>query len=280
MQETLSWQERAGLRAFSRNRAATAALAVIVLYLAVAVFAGSVAPRDPLKTTSATLEPPSREFLFGTDDLGRDVFSGVVHGARTSLLIGLSVAVLSGLIGLMIGMVAGYSGGWIDDLLMRLTELFLTPPRFFLALVIAAIFGSSFTNLILILSLTFWPVTARLIRAETLSLRGRDFILGARALGSGSLRILRRELLPHLLPLLITSTVVRTGNVILVEAGLEFLGLGDQTHITWGYLLHNGQHFMRNAWWMVLFPVLAISLLLIALNLVGDELNHLLNPRP
>ncbi|MGH9841800.1 MAG: ABC transporter permease [Blastocatellia bacterium] len=280
MQETLSWQERAGLRAFSRNRAATAALAVIVLYLAVAVFAGSVAPRDPLKTTSATLEPPSREFLFGTDDLGRDVFSGVVHGARTSLLIGLSVAVLSGLIGLMIGMVAGYSGGWIDDLLMRLTELFLTPPRFFLALVIAAIFGSSFTNLILILSLTFWPVTARLIRAETLSLRGRDFILGARALGSGSLRILRRELLPHLLPLLITSSVVRTGNVILVEAGLEFLGLGDQTHITWGYLLHNGQHFMRNAWWMVLFPVLAISLLLIALNLVGDELNHLLNPRP
>src|SRR5262249_43194758 len=131
MQETLSLQQRAGLRAFRRNRAAAAALAVIALYLAVAVFAGSVAPRDPLKTTSATLRPPSPEFLFGTDDLGRDVFSGVVHGARASLVIGLTVAVLSGLVGLVIGMVAGYSGGWIDDVLMRLTEAFLTPPRFF-----------------------------------------------------------------------------------------------------------------------------------------------------
>ncbi len=277
-----------GLR---QNRAGGAALAVILLYLCATIFAEVVAPRDPSKTTLATLQPPSREFPFGTDDLGRDVFSGVVHGARTSLVIGLSVAVISGLIGSGVGLLAGYAGGWaggwargwargwIDDALMRVTELFLTPPRFFLALVVAAIFGSSYTNLILILSLTFWPTTARLIRAETMSLRERDFILAARALGSSHARIMRRHLLPHLTPLIIVSAVVRTGNVILVEAGLEFLGLGDQSRVTWGYLLHNGQHFMRDAWWMVVFPILAISVLLVAINVLGDELNRLLNPK-
>ena len=268
-----------GFFAFRPTRTATAALAVALLYLSLIVLAEVVAPRDPLKTTLATLEPPSREFLFGTDDLGRDVFSGVIHGARTSLLIGLTVAALSGLLGSLVGVVAGYAGGWVDELLMRLTELFLTPPRFFLALTSAALFGASFTNLILILSLTFWPLTARLIRAETLSLRERDFILAARAIGAGSLRILRREILPHLLPLIVTSSIVRTGNVILTEAGLEFLGLGDQARITWGYMLHNGQHFMRDAWWMVVFPILAISVLLVAINLLGDELNRLLNPK-
>ena len=255
------------------------ALLILLVYLAALLFAHQIAPADPQQTSTVTLQPPSSQHLFGTDDLGRDVFSGVVHGARTSLLIGLTVAVLSGLLGLLIGVTAGWMGGWTDDLLMRLTELFLTPPRFFLALVIAAIFGSSFSTLIVVLSLTFWPVTARMLRAETLSLRERSFVEAARAIGATRWRILWREVLPHLLPLLITSTAVRIGNVILVEAGLEFLGLGDQERITWGYLLHNGQHFMRDAWWMVLFPVLAISLLLVAINLAGDELNHRLNPQ-
>jgi peptide/nickel transport system permease protein len=256
---------------------------VILLYLGVTFFADVAVLRDPSKTTSATMRPPSHEFLFGTDDLGRDVFSGVIHGARASLVIGLSVAVISGLIGSGVGMLSGYAansaGGWVDDLLMRVTEFFLAPPRFFLALVIAAIFGSSFTNLILILSLTYWPTTARLIRAETMSLRERDFILAARASGASHARILRRNILPHLAPLIIVGGVVRTGNVIMVEAGLEFLGLGDQSQITWGYLLHNGQHFMRDAWWMVVFPILAISALLVAINVLADELNRLLDPR-
>ncbi len=256
-----------------------ACLLVLAIYLVVAVLADSIALSDPMKTSAATLQPPSLKFPFGTDDLGRDVFSGVIHGARNSLLIGLTVAVLSGLIGAGIGLMAGYAGGWVDDVLMRFTELFLTPPRFFLALVMAAIFGSSFTNLIGLLSLTFWPITARLIRAETLTIKQRDFILAARALGSSHSRILRREIFPHLWPLLITTTVVRVGGVILLEAGLEFLGLGDQSRMNWGYLLHNGQHFMRDAWWMVVFPILAISLLLIAINLAGDELNRLLSPR-
>ena len=264
---------------FKRSRVALVCLLVLALYLIVAVLADSIAPSDPLKTSTATLQPPSLKFPFGTDDLGRDVFSGVIHGARNSMMIGLMVAVLSGLIGAGIGLIAGYAGGWLDDALMRLTELFLTPPRFFLALLMAAIFGSSFTHLIVLLSLTFWPVTARLIRAETLTIKQRDFILAARALGSSHARILRREMLPHLWPLLITNTVVRVGGVILLEAGLEFLGLGDQSRMSWGYLLHNGQHFMRDAWWMVVFPILAISLLLIAINLAGDELNRWLSPK-
>ncbi len=257
----------------------TAGLAVIACYLCLAVFVDSVAPRDPMKTSQSALRPPSREFPFGSDDLGRDVFSGVIHGARTSLLIGVSVALLSGMAGLAVGLTAGYFGGAIDDALMRITELFLAPPRFFLALVMAAIFGASFVNLILVLSLTFWPVTARLIRAETLSLKQRGFVEAARAMGAGHARILRREVLPHLMPLVITTGVLRTGGVILLEAGLEFLGLGDQSRISWGYMLHNGQQFMRDAWWMVAFPTFAVSLLLVALNVVGDELNRLLNPR-
>ncbi len=279
MSETVIRREWSELAGFKRSRAALICLLALALYLIVAVFAGSIALSDPMKTSSATLQPPSRQFPFGTDDLGRDIFSGVVHGARNSMMIGLTVAVLSGLIGAGIGLIAGYAGGWLDDLLMRFTELFLTPPRFFLALVMAAIFGSSFTNLIVLLSLTFWPVTARLIRAETLALKQLDFILAARALGSSHARILRREILPHLWPLVITTTVVRVGGVILLEAGLEFLGLGDQSRMTWGYLLHNGQHFMRDAWWMVVFPILAISALLIAINVAGDELNRWLSPK-
>lgn len=252
---------------------------ILFVYLAALLFAHQIAPADPLQTSTATLLPPSSAHWFGTDDLGRDVFSGVVHGARTSLLIGLTVAVLSGVIGCLMGVSAGWIGGLRDDLLMRITELFLTPPRFFLALVIAAIFGSSFGTLIVVLSLTFWPVTARVLRAETLSLRERGFVEAARAMGATRTRILWREVFPHLLPLIITSTTVRIGHVILVEAGLEFLGLGDQERITWGYLLHNGQHFMRDAWWMVVFPLLAISLLLVAINLAGDELNRKLHPQ-
>lgn len=274
IKEETTW--RSGL---IESPALKAGMAVLFLYLCLAAFADLLAPRDPLKTSDATLQAPSRKFLFGTDDLGRDVFSGVVHGARTSLLIGFTVALLGSLVGMIVGLLAGYFGGVTDELLMRVTELFLTPPRFFLALMIVAIYGSSFASLIVVLSLTFWPVTARVIRAETMSIRERSFVEAARALGATPARILRREILPHLLPLLVVSTVVKVGRVILLEAGLEFLGLGDQSRISWGYMLHNGQHFLRDAWWMALFPLLAISLLLVAVNLVGDELNRTLNPR-
>jgi len=266
-------------RSFKRSRTAVAGLFMLALFFFVAVFAERVAPRDPQKASREALRPPSAAYPFGTDDLGRDVFSGVVHGARVSLLIGVSVALLSGLLGVLVGAAAGYAGGLLDDLLMRLTELFLIPPRFFLALVVAALFGSTYFNLVFVLVVTYWPSTARLVRAEVLSLKERDFVEAARALGASHTRILFHEILPNAFPLIVTQVVLMVGGVVLVEAGLEFLGLGDSSHISWGYMLHNGEHFIRDAWWMIFFPALAISLLVLALNAVGDALNRALDPK-
>ncbi|MGI8836065.1 MAG: ABC transporter permease [Pyrinomonadaceae bacterium] len=256
-----------------------AAIALLVLFTFAAVFAEQIATHDPQRTSDDSLRPPSAEYLFGTDDLGRDIFSGVVHGARVSIAIGVTVAVLSGLIGVLIGLTAGYAGGLVDDLLMRLTELFLIPPRFFLALVIAALFGSTFSTLIVVLSVTYWPTTARLVRAEVMSLKERSFVEAARAMGASPARILFRTILPNALPIIITNIVLMVGGVILVEAALEFIGLGDSNYLSWGYMLHNGEHFMRDAWWVIFFPALAVSLLVLALNTVGDALNRALDPR-
>ncbi len=266
-------------RTIKESKVAMAATLLLAFFLLLAIFAGQLAPRDPLKTGDKALQSPSGDYWFGTDDLGRDVFSGVIHGARTSISIGIIVALLSNLLGLAIGLVAGYASNWLDDLLMRFTELFLIPPRFFLILIIAAIYGSSYFNLILVLSLTLWPLTARLVRAEVLALKKRGFIEAARALGASHRRIMIREILPNILPLLITNAMLKIGTIILLEASLEFLGLGDPSQISWGYMLHSGQHYMRDGWWMVVFPSLAISLLLLALNLLGDELNKALDPK-
>ncbi len=266
-------------RSFRQSRSAVAGLVVLCLFLFVAIFADKLAPRDPHKLSDAALRPPSTEFPFGTDDFGRDVFSGVIHGARTSILIGVTVALLSGFLGAVVGLAAGYAGGWLDDLLMRITELFLIPPRFFLALVVAALFGSTLSTLIVVLGVTYWPASARLIRAEVMSIRGRSFVEAARAVGAGHARILFHEVLPNTLPLIVTNVTLTVGGVMLVEAGLSFIGLGDPEHISWGYMLHHGQHFTRDAWWMILFPTLALSLLVFALNRVGDALNRALDPK-
>ena len=266
-------------RSFKRNRSALTGLILLAIFLFVAVFAEQVAPRDPQKMSDETFRPPSFEALFGTDDLGRDVFSGVVRGARTSIFIGVTVALLSGLVGVVVGLTAGYAGGFLDDLLMRITELFLVPPRFFLALVIAALFGSTLFTMIAVLSVTYWPATARLVRAEVLSIRERSFIEAARAMGASPARIVFHDILPNALPLIVTNFTLMVGGVILVEAGLSFIGLGDANHISWGYMLHNGQHFIRDAWWILFFPTLAISLLVLALNAVGDALNRALDPK-
>ena len=256
-----------------------AGVIVLIAFIGAAIFAGAIAPFDPLKTSNDTFQSPSRQFLFGTDDLGRDIFSGVVYGAQTSILIGVTVALLSGLIGVFVGATAGYAGGLWDDLLMRITELFLIPPQFFLALIIAALFGSSLVNLILILALTNWTTTARLVRAEVLSIKERPFIEASRAMGASPIRILLHDILPNAFPLIITKVILTVGGVILLEAALSFIGIGDANHISWGYMLHNGQHFIRDAWWIIAFPSLALAMLVLALNVVGDAVNVALNPK-
>ena len=266
-------------RDLKHNKAAMAGLFVLILFFGAAIFADFLAPFDPLKTSNETFQTPSPKFLFGTDDLGRDVFSGVIYGARTSILVGVSVALMSGIIGVLVGAAAAYAGGVRDDFLMRLTELFLIPPQFFLALVIAALFGSTLFNLILILTVTNWTTMARLVRAEVLSLKERSFVEASKALGASPTRTLFHEILPNASPLIITKIVLMVGNVILMEAGLEFVGLGDANHISWGYMLHNGQHFIRDGWWIIAFPSLALAALVLALNVVGDWLNSVLNPK-
>ena len=266
-------------RDLKHNKVAMAGLFVLILFFGAAIFADLLAPFDPLKTSNETFQTPSPKFLFGTDDLGRDVFSGVIYGAQTSILVGVSVALMSGVIGVLVGATAAYAGGVWDDFLMRLTELFLIPPQFFLALVIAALFGSTLFNLILILTITNWTTMARLVRAEVLSLKERSFVEASKALGASPTRTLFHEILPNASPLIITKIVLMVGNVILMEAGLEFVGLGDANHISWGYMLHNGQHFIRDGWWIIAFPSLALAALVLSFNIVGDWLNSALDPK-
>lgn len=254
-------------------------LGVLLGLVIVAVFAGIIAPGDPLRRAGAPLQPPSLQHWFGTDDLGRDVLVGVVHGSRPSMLVGFAAALTSAIIGTLVGGVAGYFGRTVDDVLMRLTELVQVVPRFFLVLIVAALFGPSLTTVALLLGLTFWPGTARLLRAQILSLRSRDFILAARAIGVPQQRILVRHVLPNAVAVVVVSTSLQVGAAILVEAGLSFLGLGDRSVVSWGNMLNLAQPLIRVAWWAAVFPGLAITLTVMAANMVGDGLNAALDPR-
>ncbi len=249
------------------------------LLLGMILFADLLTPYEPFRSAGRPLQPPSIEHLMGTDDLGRDVWTQVLYGARTSLLVGLSVAGIAALIGSLIGGISGYTGGLVDDGLMRLTEFFQVLPRFFLAVLVVAFFGPGLRNLIFVLGLTSWTMIARIMRAEVLSWRERDFVLAARAIGARDGTILRRHVLPNTLPALITAVSLLAGQAILIEAGLSFLGLGDPNRVSWGLLLNNARTFLRTAWWMALFPGLAITFAVLGLNLAGDGLNDAWNPK-
>ena len=264
---------------FRRRPAAVVGLGLLAGMGACAILAGLIAPGDPFRASGPPLQPPSVRHWLGTDDLGRDVFAGVVHGSRLSLLVGLVAALTSGLVGTLVGGVAGYFGRLADDPLMRLAELVQVVPRFFLALIVAALFGPSVAAITLLLGLTFWPSTARLLRAQVLSLRRRDFVLAARALGASERRVLLRHVLPSALPVAVVNTSLQVGSAILVEAGLSFLGLGDRSVISWGNMLNSAQPLIRIAWWTAVFPGLAITLTVVAANLVGDGLSAALDPR-
>jgi peptide/nickel transport system permease protein len=246
--------------------------------ITVALLASRLAPGDPFASVAAPLQSPSALHLMGTDDLGRDLFTGVVYGARTSLVVAGAVTVLALLLGVTVGAISGWRGALVDDLLMRLTEFVQVAPRFFVAVVVIALFGPGLDRLVLLLGLTSWPLIARVVRAEVLSLKTRDFIEAARSLGAPAARILWREILPGVLPAAIVVASVNAAGVILLEAGLSFLGLGDPHVVSWGYLANNAQRFLRVAWWMVLFPGAAIALAVLGFNLVGDTLSDVLNP--
>lgn len=246
-------------------------LLLVSFSLIAAIGAPYLAPFDPFASVAAPFQPPSAQHWLGTDDLGRDLFSAIIYGARTSLVVGLTVAGLALLLGTAIGLISGFAGGWTDEGLMRLTELFQILPRFFLAIVVIALFGTNLVNLMLVLALTSWSGLARIGRAEVLSLRERDFILGARTVGVKPARILWRHLLPNAIQPLLAAAALIVSSAILTEAGLSFLGLGDPNTISWGYLLNNAQPFIRRAWWLPVFPGLAIVITVLGLTLLLDD---------
>jgi peptide/nickel transport system permease protein len=270
---------RFGLSRILRTRVGLAGIVLMCGLLAVALLAGRIAPSDPFASVGPALSAPTLGHLMGTDDLGRDLLSGVAHGTRTSLVLALVVSILTGLIGVIVGALAGWEGGRLDGALMRLTEFVQVVPRFFLAVIVIALFGARLDRLALVLALTSWPWIARVVRAEVLSLKQREFVEAARSLGAGRARVLLREVLPNALPPVVVAVSLSAASVILIEAGLSFLGLGDPDVISLGYLANNAQRFLRVAWWMAVFPGAAIALAVLGLNLLGDGLNEVLNPR-
>jgi peptide/nickel transport system permease protein len=253
--------------------------ALTVLLVVVGLAAPLLAPYDPFSVDGPTLSSPSGAHPLGTDALGRDLLSGIIWGARTSLLVAAAVAGLVSLIGTAVGLTSGYAGGWVDDVLMRVTEAFQVLPRFFLALVVIAFFGPGLDRLILVLGVTSWPLLARVIRAEVLALRSREFVEAARVHGASRRRILVREILPNAVPPAIALLGLVVAQVILIEAGLGFLGLGDPNVVSWGALSSEAQQFLRVAWWLSLFPGLAILLAVLGLNLLGDALTEVVTGR-
>jgi peptide/nickel transport system permease protein len=264
---------------YRRNKGAILGLITLVSLLIMAIFTPALATHDPAAITRGSFDPPSSGHFLGSDDLGRDIYSQIIHGARVTVLVGFLSALVATAIGVLVGGVAGYFRGVTDDVLMRITELFLVTPRFFLVLVAVAILGPNVWNVILVISLFSWPATARLVRGEFLSLRTRDYVDAARVAGSAHPRIIFRHMLPNALPPIVIAGSLQVGQAILLEAGISFLGLGDPQAHSWGRMLNNAQQFLGRSLWMAFFPGAAIFITVLGLNLVGDGVNDALNPR-
>ena len=245
-------------------------IAFVALALGMAIVGPIVAPYDPFAITGGSLAAPSVAHAMGTDSLGRDVLSAILFGARTSLLVACAVSAIALVCGTAIGVTAGYRGGYIDDALMRMTELFQVIPRFFIAVVVIALFGPGLDRIILVLGFTSWPSLARVVRGEVIAMRDLDFVRAAVAIGAPSGHIVRRQLLPNLMPTVIVTLGLLFGQVLLLEATLGFLGLGDPGAISWGMLAAQAQGFLRVAWWLALFPGLAITVTVLGVNLLAD----------
>lgn len=246
--------------------------------VAVALLAHRIAPGDPLHAGSRALLSPSAAHRFGTDYAGRDMFTAVVHGVVTTMTVVFWAAIISAVIGLTLGAVAGYRGGLIDWVLLRITELFQCVPRFFLALLVLTLYGATERNIILTLGLTMWTLLARVVRAEVLSVRQRDYVEAARAAGSGGIRIVTRHVIPNIMPTAIVVIALNASAVILLEAGLAFLGLGDPYHLSLGQLVGNANAYFQQAWWLSVFPGVALLMAVLGINLLADALGNVFNP--
>jgi peptide/nickel transport system permease protein len=267
-------------RNFARNRGAVVGLVILLLVFVVAITAPIIFPGSPWDMAGAPFMPPGEMgMLLGSDSLGRDVAAGIAHGARVSLLVGAVSTVVALTIGVGLGAVAGYMGGWVDDVVMRFTEFFQTIPSFVLAILLVAIFTPSIESIVFAIAVVSWPPVARVVRAEFLSLRSREFVQAAEVLGKSRLSIVLGDILPNALSPIVVLASLMVASAILLESALSFLGLGDPNMMSWGFLIGSGRSVIRIAWWMSVFPGIAIFLTVLSLNLVGEGLSDALNPR-
>ena len=264
---------------FCRNRLAIVGLALLLTTVLMALLASVMFPEGPFKITGGRFVPPSAAHWLGTDHLGRDVLAGVLYGARAAFMVGFLSVAMSLVIGIIVGALAGYYGGWIDDVLMRITEIFQVMPRFFLALLVVAIFGANIWGIIFVIGVLNWAEIARLLRAEYLTLRERPFVSAARAYGAPNLQIMVLEILPNASSPIIVAASLQVASAVLLEASLGFLGVGDPNVMSWGTMLNSAQQFLRLAWWNATFPGIAICLMTLGIALMSDGLNDALNPR-
>ncbi len=272
---------RAIFQRYLRSPSAIVGLGLLLLVLFMAATAGLFFPRDPLGLAGRPLQWPmeSSGFPLGTDSSGRDIAAQIFHGARVSLLIGFFATSVAILIGIFIGAIAGYYGGIVDDILMRITEAFQTLPNFLLLLVLVAVFGSTLWVVTLAIGIVSWPAPARLTRAEFMSLRGREFVQATRVLGLRDFQIIFREILPNALPPVIVYASVVMAVSILLESALAFLNLSDPNVASWGNLIGAGRGVLRTQWYVSAIPGVAIIITVLAVSLVGQGLNDALNPR-
>ena len=267
-------------RRYRRNKGAVVGLVVLVAVIIMAATAPWIFPGSPWDMASAPFLPPGEmDMLLGTDSLGRDVAAGIAHGARISLMVGAVSTVAALSVGVTLGAIAGYLGGWVDDVVMRFTEFFQTIPSFVLAILLVAIFKPTIGSVVGAIAVVSWPPVARVVRAEFLSLRGREFVQAAEVLGKSRIAIVVGDILPNALSPIIVLASLMVATAILLESALSFLGLGDPNLMTWGFLIGSGRSVIRLAWWMSVFPGLAIFVTVLSLNLVGEGLSDALNPR-
>jgi len=268
-------------RRMRQNPLSLLGLSIFVVFVFLAVFAPYVSPYDPIvQSLPERLQPPSVTHLFGTDELGRDLFSRVLWGARISLWMGIMVIAISVSVGTVVGVLAGYLGGRFDELFMRITDMFLAFPMLILAMAIAAALGNSLENTMLAISITSWPRYARLMRAQTLSVKEQLYVEAARSVGASKTRIVFKYILPNCLAPIIIQSSLRMGGTILAASGLGFIGFGARPPTPeWGVMISQGRRYIMGQWWISVFPGLAIFIVVLGLNFLGDSLRDILDPR-
>ena len=269
------------LRRLGKNKMAMAGLVILLLMILIALLSGVLAPYSFEETDLYnTFGTPSRAHPFGTDELGRDIFSRVVYGARVSLSAALAAVGLSLVIGIPLGAIAGSFGGWVDNLIMRITDVFLSFPPLLLAIAMVAVMGSSLNNAILAIALSWWPWYTRLIRGQAISVKERKFVQAAETIGTGRMKIIFKHIIPNCISPVIVQASMDIGGVILTVASLSFLGLGAQLPTPeWGLMISMGRRFFPDSWWYCIFPGLAIFVTVLCFNLLGDAIREILDPK-